>query len=115
VWKAYRILPPKRRIVSPAKRAQLTKRQLLLIARALAEPRCYRIIKELVKHPGPMVCVDLQAQHAIIAQSPHHDTTHGKNVRTVLDLLDNGPHMNTWPEGAMTPFRSEKECPLLRP
>ena len=21
---------------------------------------------------------------------------------------DNGPHMNTWPDGAMTPFRSEK-------
>jgi arylsulfatase A-like enzyme len=22
---------------------------------------------------------------------------------------DNGPHMNTWPDGAMTPFRSEKD------
>jgi arylsulfatase len=48
---------------------------------------------------------------------------HDKNVGTVLDVLDelgiaedtivmystdNGPHMNTWPDGAMTPFRSEK-------
>jgi arylsulfatase len=48
---------------------------------------------------------------------------HDKNVGTVLDILDelglaedtlvvystdNGPHMNTWPDGAMTPFRSEK-------
>ena len=48
---------------------------------------------------------------------------HDKNVGQLLDLLDelgiaddtivmyatdNGPHMNTWPDGAMTPFRSEK-------
>jgi arylsulfatase len=48
---------------------------------------------------------------------------HDKNVGQMLDLLDelgiaddtfvmyssdNGPHMNTWPDGAMTPFRSEK-------
>ena len=26
----------------------------------------------------------------------------------VLYSTDNGPHMNTWPDGAMTPFRSEK-------
>jgi arylsulfatase A-like enzyme len=58
-------------------------------------------------------------------QSPYHDTMidHDKNVGGLLDLLDelgitentfvmystdNGPHMNTWPDGAMTPFRSEK-------
>ena len=48
---------------------------------------------------------------------------HDKNVGQLLNLLDklgiaddtivmystdNGPHMNTWPDGAMTPFRSEK-------
>jgi arylsulfatase A-like enzyme len=48
---------------------------------------------------------------------------HDKNVGTVLKALDdasiadntfvmystdNGPHMNTWPDGAMTPFRNEK-------
>jgi arylsulfatase A-like enzyme len=26
----------------------------------------------------------------------------------VMDSTDNGPHMNTWPDGAMTPFRNEK-------
>ncbi len=26
----------------------------------------------------------------------------------VLYTTDNGPHMNTWPDGAMTPFRNEK-------
>ena len=58
-------------------------------------------------------------------QSPYHDTMidHDKNVGTLLDLLDslgiaddtivmystdNGPHMNSWPDGGMTPFRSEK-------
>lgn len=60
------------------------------------------------------------------SQSPYHDTMidHDKNVGEILDLLDelgiaedtfvmystdNGPHMNTWPDGAMTPFRSEKD------
>ena len=58
-------------------------------------------------------------------QSPYHDTMidHDKQVGEMLDLLDelgiadntfvmystdNGPHMNTWPDGGMTPFRSEK-------
>jgi arylsulfatase A-like enzyme len=58
-------------------------------------------------------------------QSPYHDTMidHDKNVGQILDTLDklgiaddtivmyatdNGPHMNTWPDGAMTPFRNEK-------
>jgi arylsulfatase A-like enzyme len=58
-------------------------------------------------------------------QSPYHDTMidHDGNVGELLDLLDelgiaddtfvmystdNGPHMNSWPDGAMTPFRSEK-------
>src|SRR5262249_39747063 len=59
------------------------------------------------------------------AQSPYHDTMidHDTLVGTLLDKLDalglaentivvystdNGPHMNTWPDGGMTPFRSEK-------
>ncbi len=58
-------------------------------------------------------------------QSIYHDVMidHDKNVGTVLDKLDelgiadntivmygtdNGPHMNAWPDAAMTPFRNEK-------
>jgi len=58
-------------------------------------------------------------------QSPYHDTMvdHDKIVGTLLDKLDelgiaddtivmystdNGPHMNTWPDAGMTPFRNEK-------
>ena len=48
-----------------------------------------------------------------------HDSTVGDLLKTLDDLgitentivmysTDNGPHMNTWPDGAMTPFRSEK-------
>ena len=58
-------------------------------------------------------------------QSVYHDVMmdHDKNVGTILAKIDelgitdntivmystdNGPHMNSWPDGAMTPFRSEK-------
>lgn len=58
-------------------------------------------------------------------QSDYHDTMvdHDKLVGDLLGLLDevgiaddtivvystdNGPHMNTWPDGGMTPFRGEK-------
>ena len=60
------------------------------------------------------------------SQSPYHDTMidHDRNVGEMLNLLDelgiaddtfvmystdNGPHMNTWPDAGMTPFRSEKD------
>jgi arylsulfatase len=58
-------------------------------------------------------------------QSEYHDAMieHDKHVGQMLDLLDeldiaddtivmyssdNGPHMNSWPDAAMTPFRNEK-------
>jgi arylsulfatase A-like enzyme len=48
-----------------------------------------------------------------------HDGTVGSPLKKLDDLgstnntivvytTDNGPHMNSWPDGAMTPFRSEK-------
>jgi len=48
-----------------------------------------------------------------------HDNTIGAILKALDDLgiadntivvytTDNGPHMNSWPDGAMTPFRSEK-------
>jgi arylsulfatase A-like enzyme len=58
-------------------------------------------------------------------QSEYHDTMvdHDELVGSILDFLDeqgladdtivvystdNGPHMNTWPDAGMTPFRNEK-------
>jgi len=49
-----------------------------------------------------------------------HDETIGKILKALDDMglaqntivvytSDNGPHMNTWPDGAMTHFRSEKD------
>jgi arylsulfatase len=48
-----------------------------------------------------------------------HDATIGKILQSLDDMgisdntivlytTDNGPHMNSWPDAAMTPFRSEK-------
>ena len=59
-------------------------------------------------------------------QSEYHDAMieHDNHVGALLDKLDelgiadntiviystdNGPHMNTWPDGGMTPFRGEKD------
>ncbi|MCB9467895.1 MAG: arylsulfatase [Candidatus Obscuribacterales bacterium] len=59
-------------------------------------------------------------------QGPYHDTMidHDRNVGSILDQLDklgiadntivmygtdNGPHMNSWPDAGMTPFRNEKD------
>ena len=52
-----------------------------------------------------------------------HDDTVGTLLKALDDLgiaddtivvytSDNGPHMNTWPDGAMTPFRSREEHQL---
>jgi arylsulfatase len=58
-------------------------------------------------------------------QSEYHDAKidHDKNVGTVLEAIDrlglagdtfvmystdNGPHINSWPDAGMTPFRNEK-------
>ena len=58
-------------------------------------------------------------------QSEYHDVMidHDKHIGEILDLLDelkiadntmvmyttdNGPHMNSWPDGGQTPFRNEK-------
>jgi arylsulfatase len=49
-----------------------------------------------------------------------HDETVGTMLKALDDMgiadstvvvytSDNGPHMNSWPDGAMTPFRSEKD------
>ncbi len=73
-----------------------------------------------VTHPKPS-----SKGQAGRSQSGYHDTRvdHDRNVGQMLALLDelgiaddtflmystdNGPHRNTWPDGGMTPFRSEK-------
>src|SRR5215475_6795525 len=36
------------------------------------------------------------------------------DITIVLYTTDNGPHMNSWPDGAMTPFHSEKNTNAAR-
>ena len=77
-----------------------------------------------VAHAGSRARADHPCR-VMPAAVAYHDTMidHDKVVGAVLDKLDalglaedtiviystdNGPHMNTWPDGGMTPFRSEK-------
>ena len=80
---------------------------------------------QLHPHALPHACQAGEQGPVRSWQSEYHDAMidHDKNVGTVLKALDdagiadntfvmystdNGPHMNTWPDGAMTPFRNEK-------
>ena len=50
-----------------------------------------------------MIDHDKKSAGAQGAERHRHHRQHLRHVRT-----DNGPHMNSWPDATMTPFRSEK-------
>jgi ArsR family transcriptional regulator len=57
----------------PAKPIELTDRQFSAIAKALAEPRRYRILKEIGEADGPLSCGALHRAHKIsMATLSHH-------------------------------------------
>ncbi|MCF8064052.1 MAG: arylsulfatase, partial [Desulfarculaceae bacterium] len=115
----------------------LTKKRMETIDDDVADRAC-KFLEEKVKAGKPVfLWVNFTHMHFRTHPKPgsvgqagrwqgiYHDVMvdHDKNVGTVLDKIDklgitgntivmygtdNGPHMNTWPDAAMTPFRNEK-------
>lgn len=61
------------------KRIRLTDRQFTLISRALAEPRRYRILKQIAARNSAVACAEVRAKHPI---SPATLSHHVKELET---------------------------------